>query len=522
MKQKITFCALFGCAIFLSTFCNLQGQNVGIGTAAPLDKLHVAGNVRINPLAGVGIRMVGSDANGTLVNIAAGANGQVLTQTGGGPAWQNASNDWTVVGNAGLNGGTTVVAGTNFLGTTDNQNLDFRTNNIFRGRISNLGEFFIGTLNTVLTGDLMNGVGNVTFPWAVNGYTAFDGAGSYGQVTSGATIFAGVQGEYNGTNAQGAGVRGLALTATAGTSFTAPHTGVSGGATTAGSYKFGTYGSGGASARSGGVLGNDFGVAMGGIGYYSSGLLDYAVYGFGLAHANGVAGGRAASGQLPATVGMDQPNTMIGLGIYGGVMGGWVKGMKYGMHVTGERTSLYVDGPTFTNQPIQQLVTMDDGSRVATFVPSSATADVYARGKSKMAAGQTYIAFEDHFLQSIGDPQNLVITVTPSGNSNGVFVASIDANGFWVKENNNGSSHVELSWIAMGQRKGSETITASPEILDAEFDHHMRAMMHNDISTEESGAVWWDGTQVRFDTPPAKAPSTEHLQLMRPQPLSGK
>jgi hypothetical protein len=239
MKQKITLFAAF--ALGLLSLGSVHAQNVGIGVPIPLEKLHVAGNVRVNNLSGVGTRMVGSDANGTLVNIAAGTNGQVLTQTAGGPAWQPVT-AWLTTGNAGVNGGNTVTAGTNFLGTTDNQNLDFRTNNTFRGRISNLGEFFIGTLNTVLTGDLMNGVGNVTFPWAVNGYTAFDGAGTYGQVTAGTTIFAGVQGEYNGTNAQGAGVRGLSVNATAGTGFTAPHTGVSGNATTAGTYKFGTYG----------------------------------------------------------------------------------------------------------------------------------------------------------------------------------------------------------------------------------------------------------------------------------------
>ena len=55
----------------------------------------------------------------------------------------------------------------------------------------------------------MNGVGNVTFPWAVNGYSAFNGSGVYGSVTAGTTIFGAVQGEYLGTNAGGAGVRGI-------------------------------------------------------------------------------------------------------------------------------------------------------------------------------------------------------------------------------------------------------------------------------------------------------------------------
>ena len=106
--------------------------------------------------------------------------------------------------------GTNALTAIGYLGTSTNQHMDLVTNNTVRGRLSNLGEFFIGTTNTVLAGDLMNGVSNVTFPWAVNGYSAFNGSGVYGSITSGATIFAGVQGEYYGTNTSGAGTRGIA------------------------------------------------------------------------------------------------------------------------------------------------------------------------------------------------------------------------------------------------------------------------------------------------------------------------
>jgi hypothetical protein len=82
---------LFALATFaLIGISMIYSQNVGIGVPAPLEKLHVAGNARVNNLAGIGTRVVGSDVNGTLVNIAPGTNGQVLTQTVGGPAWQNA------------------------------------------------------------------------------------------------------------------------------------------------------------------------------------------------------------------------------------------------------------------------------------------------------------------------------------------------------------------------------------------------------------------------------------------------
>ncbi len=115
----------------------------------------------------------------------------------------------TTVGSSWLVGGNALSAIGNF-GTTTNNHIDLISNNIVRGRLSNLGEFFIGTTNTSLPGDLMNGVGNATFPWAVNGYSAFNGSGVYGSVTSGSTIYAGVQGEYYGTNTSGAGVRGIA------------------------------------------------------------------------------------------------------------------------------------------------------------------------------------------------------------------------------------------------------------------------------------------------------------------------
>jgi hypothetical protein len=114
--------------------------------------------------------------------------------------------------------GTNALTATGFLGTFTNQHMDLVSNNLVRGRLSNLGEFFIGTTNTVLAGDLMNGVSNAAFPWAVNGYSSFNGSGVYGAISAGTTIFAGVQGESGGTAAPG--VRG--------TTYSLPLNGVNG------------------------------------------------------------------------------------------------------------------------------------------------------------------------------------------------------------------------------------------------------------------------------------------------------
>lgn len=103
-------------------------------------------------------------------------------------------------------------AGTRFIGTTTNQHMDYVTNGIVRGRFSNLGEFFVGTTATALPGDLMNGVGNATFPWAVNGYTIFNAGAVYGLRQAGAIgTWGAVQGETDlSIGAGNSGVSGLA------------------------------------------------------------------------------------------------------------------------------------------------------------------------------------------------------------------------------------------------------------------------------------------------------------------------
>ena len=433
-----------------------------------------------------------------------------------GTTWQrfdsgNNIRDWKITGNAGTIGGNTTTAGTNFLGTTDAQNLCFRTNGVERGRFSTSGEFFINTLNTATAGDLMGVVSNATFPWAINGYSGVNGGGVYGQITGGTTVFAGVQGEYSGTGGTGAGVRGIYLTTlTGGTGFNnAVASGVNGTATSSGNYKFGVFGSGGTNSRSGGVLGNDYGFALGALGYYTSGLVDIAVYGFGQAHTNGVAGGRL-SGALTSNWDGVQ-NTTIGLGIYGGVMGGWVRGLAYGMHVKGEQYSMYVDGLTFTNKPIAQLVNNGSEERVPCYSSTSFTSDIYERGKSNLINGEVFIPFSDNFRKIISNPEEVVITVTPNGNSNGVYISKVDADGFFVKENNHGTSNVKLTWIAVSTIKGNENISVDKEILSSGFDAKMDGVMFNDNNTtDKPQSIWWDGQKVRFDTPPIREKKSEN------------
>jgi hypothetical protein len=163
-------------------------QNVGIGTATPLDKLHVIGNIRSSTLSGVGNRMVLSDLNGTLVN----ATG--ITS----PAWMTTGNSLT-------------LATTNFLGTIDAVDFVIRSNNIERIRTLSNGQV---SVNNAVP------FANVVFSsYAAGAFDAIDGAaqgtgdGVYGQNTSaGATPGFGVNGI--STAATGIGTAGYNLNAT--------------------------------------------------------------------------------------------------------------------------------------------------------------------------------------------------------------------------------------------------------------------------------------------------------------------
>lgn len=159
MKKQLHIVA-FGAILLGGNW--LSAQNVGIGTNTPLEKLHVVGgNLRVNNLAGVGVRIVGSDANGTLTIVAPGTNGQVLTQTGAGPAWQ-AITAWQTVGNAGT------VPATNFIGTTDNVDFVTRTNNTEAMRVTLGQRVGIGTTTPTVKLDVLSGAGDAIYGHSTN------------------------------------------------------------------------------------------------------------------------------------------------------------------------------------------------------------------------------------------------------------------------------------------------------------------------------------------------------------------
>lgn len=273
-------------------------------------------------------------------------------------------------------------------------------------------------------------------------------------------------------------------------------------------YAFGVYGSGGNQIRSGGVIGHNNGTALfsaGALGYYTSGFVNTAVYGFGTAYTNGVVGGKVSNGSSSLNS-LNDANAMVGLGIYGGVMGGWIKGLIYGVNLSGVRYGAYVHGKTITNDVIAVLNTNENtNDRTATYASTAMKVEVTDKGISKLEQGKKVVLFNSKFASLLSKNEPVIITVSPLGNSQGLYIENITNDGFTVIENNGGNSTVNFNWIAIGVKKGFENPNISPEILDSDFEEKINGnsgVMYNENNPElPTYSIWWDGTKVRFDKP---------------------
>jgi hypothetical protein len=228
---------------------------VGIGLTNPTATLHVLGTMRIE--------------DGTQ------ANGKVLTSDASGNAsWQAASSGgWGLTGNAGT------TPGTNFIGTGDNQDLVFKTNNIEKMRISSTGGISYGSAASSTVFPKLSGVATMTS----GGYT------DYTQINfnPGSTQFGGISAAGYFSNQSSLNTGGGTQFNTALTSYL----NLSGTNSYAGEWNTSawlhTFISGGTHQRALGVMGtlegpgnltNAYGGYFGSIGYTGSATNFYAVY----------------------------------------------------------------------------------------------------------------------------------------------------------------------------------------------------------------------------------------------------
>ena len=246
--------------------------------------------------------------------------------------------------------------------------------------------------------------------------------------------------------------------------------------------------------------------SAGALGYRASPGVYYSVYGWGSPYQIGGGNGKSGSPDNTTPIELGETNH-IGLGVNGGVMGGWINSALYGLYVKGNKYGLYTDGQSYTNNIAVQLQSYNDITKeekyIASYVPSSTTVDIITRGTTTLVGGKAIIKFSNDFFNAVTNKESINITVTPLGQSNGVYISDISLDGFVVEENNNGTSNVKISWIAIGVKSGYENPVVPAEVLQKSYNTNMSKVMLEDVGTNQPMPIWWDGTNVRFDAMPA-------------------
>ena len=253
--------------------------------------------------------------------------------------------------------------------------------------------------------------------------------------------------------------------------------------------------------RCGGTFGGDVnGTYWGSLGYRSSALLDYGVYGS-AAYASG-------GGLLPT-----QASNGVGGGFFG-TFGALSYGTVIGQINKGDLFASYNIGDVYTSGKNVEMVS--SGSKmVPAYATTSTEAIVYKKGTIQLTNGTAYVAFDESYAALLGEAP--VVTSSPMGECNGIYVTNVTKNGFTVKELNGGTSTVQISWIAAGNRVDASA-TEVPEFLkETSFDGNLGKVLHNDGNKEQDGeGFWWDGKTIQMNKnyPASINPSREEKMRM--------
>lgn len=312
------------------------------------------------------------------------------------------TNGWRLNGN-------TIVA-TDFFGSVNAQPVKFFCNNVERFRLNPTdGEFVAGATASPYAGDMISAVSNAALPFGVNGYSANNGSGTWGEtLAASTTAFSAVQGVYGGSGA-GAGVLGNYN----GTNTSNTRSGVSGICSTPA-----------AATGGGGVVGYNAIASgaqrMGVLGYYNG-----AAFGIGV-HGIGFGGGIMSGNNDVAVVGWRANNANY-------------SGYFNGNHVIANGTK---SGSVPTTKGNQLLYTTES--------PEVWFEDL---GGGKLVNGEATIQLDELFLQTvvIDEKHPMRVFVQMEGESEEVYITKGQTS-FKVKERNNGTSNAEFSYRVMAKR----------------------------------------------------------------------
>lgn len=375
-----------------------------------------------------------------------GTNGQVLTSNGAGAvSWQSpgaAAAGWLLGGNAATN------PATQFLGTTDAQDLVFRTNNLERARISSNGFMAVnGPINAF--GRFYSFTNTSGIDAVVGEASSFGSAGIIGYGNN-----AGGYGTFGYNTASGVGALGSSIFGSASTrigvvgistgSLFGSITGFNLGSSSVG--LIGTFGlSTGAAAttRYGGIFAYDTDNSLSSSIDPNSPIAQLAGYD---ATRSIYYGGYFAGGQDYTGV------------FNGGNAGTNANAVDYAYVGARFGTTNY---KIIGNGSVSTIIDGENDKKHVMFAPESPEILFQDYGVGQLVNGQVRIAIDPILAKNIYVDENhpLKVFVQLKGDCNGVYVTDESSTGFTVKELQSGTSNVKFSYQIVANRADRKDAT---------------------------------------------------------------
>ncbi|MCK5766319.1 MAG: hypothetical protein KAH26_10040, partial [Bacteroidales bacterium] len=200
---------------------------------------------------------------------------------------------------------------------------------------------------------------------------------------------------------------------------------------------------------------------------------------------------------------MGEASSSIGIGVYGDLFGAHIHGDVYGLYTQGENYGLFTEGDVYRTGADIHLQQDNSGQSNVMYTLVSTEMTVQTYGIGQLQSGKSTISFDDAFANVVSANEPIIVTVTPIGKSEWVYLEKVDENGFTVLENNDGRSNVQFSWIAIGKRKGFENMSLPAEVIASDYSQKIQSGLHNDndITTDGEGLYYQNGVLVKGQPP---------------------
>jgi hypothetical protein len=202
-----------------------------------------------------------------------------------------------------------------------------------------------------------------------------------------------------------------------------------------------------------------------------------------------------------------EPAINNGIGAWGDLFGATVTGGVYGTFTRGERYALYSHGDVFKDGLDISLQKSKDNTNTVLYTNVSTSVTVQTYGYGQLAGGKCTVAFDKAFREVVSQDAPVIVTVTPIGHCNGISLTGITSSGFSVEENNSGRSDVQFTFIAIGQRAGYENPSLPTEVVQSDYIDKVEKSLVDDGSTKDDApGLYYENGQLISGTHPSMLP----------------